>query len=668
MPGADFPHPVFWLCLTKNIPYDIIWVVCKKFTIIIVEEMDSISMKKKNNFELAYDAVKQLDIIVGLFTWLFAIIPHSVYYGRWDEAARAFVRNANIVNSVVMTVLVAFTIYGAVRLKKFKKLGGVIICSTIIFVLHIVIRYNMLGSYQWSDAREYFTKLEWTLYYPNILMFDPMRGGTICSHIAHGFMFVSMLGQFINTSTGMGFQYSYMVLGAASAVCLFNIFRVIFPKKKLYVCAISGFIVSIQPMFLGLSTSMQMEYPLAVLFIFALCSFLTNKHILMFFWLIMLGTCKETGAMMAFSMLFFILLFYFIDFVKKSGGFKAALKKIKVWQYIAFTLFMMVCIIVFIKILFMPAWGGVRIINVLKFGGEGRLNFQFEGSHFFMKARQLFILNFSWLWIIILMVCLVVMAAVPAVRRNRQINTGAFLFIIIQYFVYTGFLLFFLEAKGTRYNILSDVLLLFIVVTMVIRVLDRWFSFVPVSMVIAGLAFVETFVTIDPVSLAVFTSVNTGAMPMVWTAATKKELPYVDINIGDFGYYNYQYTYMDRAVDNMLEAVDYQGWFRILSSFKESAEDQFNNSSLVWDSKLKHRTYKPCNEEERYHAIERVYYLSELEQWDFDDRCIYVELPWSRNHTEEAKKALSEYYIFEGPYTSSVGRACSLEYYILYLR
>ncbi len=625
-------------------------------------------MKKKNRLELAYEAVKQLDIIVGLFTWLFAIMPHSIYYGSWDEAARAFVRNANIVNAVVMTALVVFTIYGAVRLKKFKKPGVVFFFSIIIFALHIVIRYNMLGSYQWSDAREYFSKFEWTLGYPNILMFDPVHGGTICGHIAHGFMFVSMLGQFINTSTGMGFQYSYMIMGAVSGVCLFNIFRIVFPKKKVYVCAIAGFIVSVQPMFLGLSTSMQMEYPLAVLFIFALCSFLTKKHILMLFWLLMLGTCKETGTMMAFSMLFFILLFYFIDFVKKSGGVKAALKKVKVWQYIVFALFMAGCIAAFIKILFMPAWGGVRIIDVLKFGGEGRLNFQFESSHFFMKIRQLFVLNFSWLWTAVLIVCLVIMAAVPAVRRNRQINIGALLFIVIQYLVYTGFLLFFLEAKGARYNILSDVLFLFIVMTMVIRVLDRWFSFVPASIVIAGLAFVETFVTIDPVSLSVFTRVNTGAMPMVWTAATKKEIPYVDINIGDFGYYNYQYTYMDRAVDKMLDAVDYQGWFRILSSFEEGVEDQFNNSSLVWDSKLKQRTYKPSDEKDRYHAIERVYYLSELEQWDFDDRCIYVELPWCRNHTEEAKKALRDYYIFEGPYTSSAGKACSFTYYILYLR
>ena len=625
-------------------------------------------MKEKRKLEVLYGTAAQLAVIMALFTWLFAIIPHSIYYERWDEAARGFVRNCNIINAVVMPVLIAFVIYGAVTLKKFKKPGSVFFCSVIIFAIHILIRYNMLGSYQWSDSQAYFSNLQRTLYYPNVLMFNPMEGGKIFSHIAHGFMIVTMLGQFINTSTGMGFQYSYMVMGAVAAVCLFNIFRVLFPKKKAYVCAVAAFIVSIQPMFLGLSTSMQMEYPLAVLFIFALCAFLTRKYILTIFWLVMLGTCKETGAMMAFSFLFFAIVFIIVGFVRKSGGIKEALKKIKVWQYIAGGVFLAVCIVLFIKILFMPAWGGVRIIDVLKIGGDGRLNFQFESSHFILKARQLFILNFSWLWVVILIVCLLVLAFVPAVKEKKQINSRAFLFILIQYAVYTGFLLFFLEAKGTRYNILSDVLFLLIVMTMVMRVLDRWFAFVPVSVVIAGLALAETFVTIDPVTLAVFSRVNTGGMPMVWTAASKKEVPIVDINVGDFGYYNYQYTYMDKAVDRMFEEVDYQGWFRILSSFNENIEDQFGYEELVWDSKLKQRTYMPTDEDERYHTVKRLHYEAELEQWDLDDRCIYVELPWCRNNTEAAKKALRDYYIFEGPYTSSEGKLCSLTYYILYLR
>lgn len=631
-------------------------------------------MKNKKRLEFIYKAALQLDVIMLLFTWLFAIIPHSIYYERWDDAARAFVRTCNIINAVAMPLLIVITIYCAVRLKKFKKPDSVLVWSVIIFAVHILIRVNMLGSYQWADACEYFYKIDFTMYYPNNLMFDPLHGGTICSHIAHGFFIMSMLGQFINTPTGMGFQYSYMVMGAVAAVCIFNIIRVVLPKRKSYVCAIAALAVSFEPMFLGLSTSMQMEYPFTILFIYALCAFLYRKYILMFFWLVMLGTCKETGTMMAFALLFFAVVYLLAEYVKKSGGIKSALKKIKVWQYAVFGVFVAACIFVFVKILFMPAWGGVRIIDVLKIGGEGRLNFQFEKSHFLLKFRQLYILNFSWLWVIIIAVCGILMAVVPAVKKRPEINRQAFSFILIQYGIYTFFLLFFLEAKGTRYNILSSVLLLLIAVTMLVRVLDRWFAYLPASVVVGGLALAETFLTIDPVTLSVFTSVNTGGWPMVWTAATKAELPLMDVNTGDFGYYNYQFAYMDKAVDNMLESVGYQGWYRIVSSFQELEEDQFKNDFPVWDSKLKLRTYKPVGDEEaRYHSIERVYYTevtgtSDTDRSNIYPRCIYVELPWCRNHYEEARKALGKYYIFEGPYTSSVGNLCSLTYYIMYLK
>lgn len=135
---------------------------------------------------------------------------------------------------------------------------------------------------------------------------------------------------------------------------------------------------------------------------------------------------------------------------------------------------------------------------------------------------------------------------------------------------------------------------------MVIRVLEAEKTYICVSAVMGLLAFVETFITIDPVSLTVFTRVNTGKIPMVWTAATRNELEYMDTNVGDFGYYNYQYTYMDKAVDKMLDRVDYQGWYRVVSSFVEQTEDQFVNPDLLWDSVNRVRTYKKRMERSIY--------------------------------------------------------------------
>ena len=50
--------------------------------------------------------------------------------------------------------------------------------------------------------------------------------------------------------------------------------------------------------------------------------------------------------MMAFSFLFFAIVFIIVGLVKNSGGIKEALKKIKVWQYIAGGVFLAVCVTV----------------------------------------------------------------------------------------------------------------------------------------------------------------------------------------------------------------------------------------------------------------------------------------------------------------------------------
>ena len=625
-------------------------------------------MNEKNVFNKLYHALKQIDLIMALFVWLFQIASRSHYYLGWDNDVRGFVDNCNVINTIVFAILIVMTIFCFLKKGCTKKTDYTFLYPVALFVIHILIRINMLGSYQISDAREYFARIDAVAYYPHAMLFNPIKSGFICGHIAHGYIFMTMLGQLLNVDSGMGFQYSNMVMGSVAAVCLYYIFKSLFPKAGSFVCALAAFIVSIHPIFLGLSTSAQMEYALAVLFIYVVCAYVTKNYILMGFWLIMLGSCKETGTMMAFSILGVAVIYEIVAYVRQKGGVKKAWSNLKKWQIALFMVFAIACIIIFIKILYLPVWKGMRIIDALKIGGSGTMNFQFDKSHFLLKARQLYILNFSWLWVILLVLGLIVNYAVPAVRKRKVIDGRILSFIIMQYVIYTGFLLFFLEAKGTRYNILSDVLLLLLTMTIVIKVLDKLILFIPTAVLIGGLAFVETFLTIDPVTRAVFTQVNTGGVPMVWTAATKSEMEYMDINIGDFGYYNYQYTFADRAVDRMLDAVDYQRWFKIVSSFEVGIEDQFVTSELVWDSELRKRTYWRQGEEERYHNIERVSYDKEVYTYERDPRCIYVEIPWCRNNTERAIELLSEYYIFEGPYKISEGLAGSITYYIMYIK
>ena len=209
------------------------------------------NVKKKKSLEILYSVMAQLSVIMALFVWLFAIAPFSYYRQEWTDDVLKFVHTCNIINPIVFAVLLAVTLICAFKLKKVGKPGTAMVCSAIIFVVSIVIRVNMLGTYQWSDAQLYYTQMDRIAYYPNGILFDTFKSGFIFGHISHGFIFVTMLGQLLNVPNAMGFQYSYMVMGAVAAVCLFYIFKKIFPKKKDYVSALAAFIVSIHPIFLG---------------------------------------------------------------------------------------------------------------------------------------------------------------------------------------------------------------------------------------------------------------------------------------------------------------------------------------------------------------------------------------------------------------------------------
>lgn len=629
---------------------------------------------KEKGYRRIFHVLWQMDIIMALFVWLFQIARYSHYYTMWDEQVHALIGKANIINGVVMAFLLAGSVFFAVKVYNknyFKAILPSFICILILFGVQLAIRIPMLGSYQISDGQTYFTELTEILEEPNDVLFDFLHKGVIAGgHIAHGYIFTTMLGQLLNVSSGMGFQYSQMIMGAVAACFLYGIFRKLLEKSPRYVCVIAALIVSIQPMFLGLSTLAQMEYNLVIFFIYVIFSYIYKQYILMAFWLLVLGTCKETGTMMAFSLLAFVVLYTVIDYIRKKKGIRAAVKGLSVPQRILIILFILVCITGFIIVLNMPMWRNYRIIDVLKFGGEGNMNFQFKPAHFLLKLRQLYILNFSWLWAGILVIGLILNYAVPAFRKRKAVNGRLLSFLIIQYVIYFLFLTLFLEAKVTRYNMLSDVLFLLFAVTIVAKLANRIFTFLPITALIGGLAFAEVFLTIDPVTRAVFTPVQTGGIPMVWTAATPDEIESININIGDFGYYNYQYTFIDRAVDIMLDEVDYQDWYRIISTFQEGTEDQVGNPALMWDSEKRTRTYYDSGEEGRFHRVIRLACDKEvyIEAEKRDHRLILFESPWCNNNRDFAIDNLSEFYVFEGPFTVSVGLAGSITYFILYLK
>lgn len=628
---------------------------------------------KENKFRVSFHILWQLDIIMSLFVWIFTIAPYSFYSKSWNEEAFQIIRKSTITSWIILIILLIATVFclfmSHFEIKKLinKGLIASILFAALIFVAHICIRVPLLGSYQLSDGLVYFSHMENNLYYPNNLLKDFLHSGFLAGgHISHGFIFVHVLGQLLNVPSGMGFQYSYMVLGALSACFIYGIIRKLLPDVKRYLCAIGAFIVSVQPLFLGLSTIAQMEYVITIAFIFSLFFILYRHYLLAAFCLLILGTCKETGIMMAFFLVGMLFLIHIIKYIVRMGGITKAIQSLKLYQKILCICVVVACLAVIIVVTNVPLWNGYKIIDVIKFGGEGTMNFSLNPTHLFFKCAQLFVLNFSWVWVLLLILALIINLSVTSIRKEKKISGYDFSYLIASYVVYTGFLLFFQEAKQPRYNMLSDVLFLLIAVTIILKILSSIkYASVPILLIAGSLSFIEAFVTVDPVSIALFSNINTGGkFPIVWTYQTKKQEPVLYINPGDFGMYNYHYTFDGKLIDQMLNDVDYQEWFKILSTSNLLAEDQLNNNYLFWDSKTRRRTYHTFSTmEPRFHSVIRATVNEEL--YGSNIRCIIYQSPYFEDKLDYYAGLFEDRYDVLGPYTIEAKYEGSIKYYLI---
>lgn len=625
-------------------------------------------MKSGENKALSriYNVAKQCIVIAVLVEGLFASAYNSTLYQGWSDRLCRIIKGGNMLFASLTIAFFAAWAVGFVMLKKWKQFSWDIAGIGLMIVVHYLIRIRMIGTMPMDDGRIYYIYLRNLVSNPEILLDNFYEGGRMAAHIAHGYAFLCMIGEFLMPGTAFGFQWVQLFMGIAAACCIYGIMRRLFTKVSPIILWIASFVVSVQPMFLGLSTMCNLEYAITVYFIYTFYCYLSHSYILMLFWLVMLGTTKETGTAMAAGFIMVLILSELVAYIRKHGV-KTMLKKLNAKWLVLIVLIVATTAVGLLYVLNMEVWGGTALKDVINFGGSGNMTFNFKPQHFLMKLGQLYILNFSWIWLIIVILGLVVLALDSRAKSNNRIPFKPLFILITCYLGYTFFLILYQEAKQPRYNMLSDVLFSMFAVFMLLKLFERRHVLVSVLSVTGLLMFGEAFVTIDPISAEVFTNVNTNSFPMVFTATFKWEQDTFGSNAGDFAFYNYQYTFIDKALDDILSRYSWKGSSRILSA-SANIESQLLYDELRWDPIERRRGYDTDPDSGRFWYIRRDNVLDMLGGNDWPDSGVLIESPWCIGDLDTAVYELSKYYDVEGPYESKQGFAGSVIYYFVTLR
>ena len=546
--------------------------------------------------------------------------------------------------------------FGTRRSRYWDRIG-----MGLMLIVHYLIRVQMVGTLQTDEGLTCYLSLKELSYHPEIIGSSFLEAGKLAGRTAYGYNFFALIGEFVLPGTGYGFEWVQLFGGMAAAACLYGIFRRIFPALKPAAAWAGAFVVSVQPLFLGFSTMCGLEYGITVFFIYAFYCCMNKKYILTAFWLLMLGTTKSTGAIMALTFLGTFLagtaLQYFAD--RKNGGTAQEAEDEEGPEIDFKSGFIAAAALLALALL------AVATVRICRANGIA-----FSWNYIGIKLAQLFVLNFNWIWTVIVLIGICMVIVNFRVRRTHKMQLVPVTILGGCYLVHLAYLIAYTKAGLPRYNMLTDVLFAMIGTCLLVKMFQRIKAVFPVITLVGLCMLGEAFVTIDPVSAGLFSTMNTNAFPMVFTVYFADDKPEYQGKTGDFAYYNFHYTLLERALNDMIAEFDVpEGDDIVLLSNYEGGETRPEDEVIVWDGAWRRCRFAAFGEDigERRRVV-KVDVSAVLNGRTLPKQAVFFVTPWEMDRTKSSVELLSGYYDVEGPMYAVKGRAGTVEYYFLRLK
>lgn len=616
-------------------------------------------MEKKGNSNklINHESIfEQLFVITLMFFGLFFSARISPLFDDFVSQIKLIINVSCIVCFAIGTALFSLLSFIWIKTNKyFYNRKSLIIIGTM-FCIHYLIRVTMIGSPIQHEGLNCYESLKNLCYHPEILLDNFVEGSKLAYRIAIGYNFFALMGEFIVPGQGIGYQWVQLFLGTAAACCLYSVFRKLFVKARTSIVWWAAFVVSIQPMFLGMSTVCSLEYGIAIFFIFAFYCYLNRKYILMVFWLIMLGTTKGTGTIIALSFLGSCLIAQLWMYKRKIVPSYAVRKKddaqcilngedncgkadnhadndadndspeqendfdVRTWLITMMSLAAVALLVYF-------------VVKICVANG-----IEFSWGYISVKIAQLYVLNFSWIWVIVIVAGIVMISGNKRVRKTHRMDIAPLFILLTCYTVYLLYLFAYIKAALPRYNMLADVLLVVFGVCALIKMFERRRAIISVFIIFAACMLAQAFVNIDPVGTDIFTKVNTNTFPIAYTKSLSKDAKMHFDNPGDYGYYNFQYSLVDRCVDKIKSEVDdFDDYVFVLIDdvesghiiFEKIVEHYMENDKVI----LAFSPWCLSIKDDIIEALEMYYDISEMKEAGlrFSGSVVYYEL-WGNLH------------------------------------
>ncbi len=167
----------------------------------------------------------------------------------------------------------------------------------------------------------------------------------------------------------------------------------------------------------------------------------------------------------------------------------------------------------------------------------------FDSEYALDKLKVLYCLNFSWIFVVLISALAIIFCIKSACKYRLSEYV---LPLIMAQALFTLFSLYFNTANHSRYIDSSPCILYFLFIVLIYKTVSNN-SFCRVGMIVlSSLMLISCYMTIDPVSLAIFKNMNIGSRKIITTAD----------GYGDGSIYNKQMLGLERVIsEGVSEAV-----------------------------------------------------------------------------------------------------------------
>ena len=494
----------------------------------------------------------------------------------------------------------------SVRTFRWVKIRDLIITHRMmIFLLFVLLllRLPFLNILPRWDSGEYyyrFANAVKTFQYTG--MKEYIKLFALCGHPTLAFCFVYMIGDLIAPGHIIGVSLISLGLTVVGMCCVYRILlkicRGITPAKA----AIFTFILSMAPLLYSTNMYFNPDYAMAIFFIFVVYGYVYHKPFLTAVSSLLCFQTKETGLVLVGGYVLGVFVQHYRN--RENVPFLHGL----------LTDLRLYCTLTAagIQFLYNRFIGGLSNWSQsaeeapgLKWNNTGSNCLGFNLNYISVKLKQQFILNFNWVIVLIILICLILLfitklKAMEKGKRYKKDEAGDIYGIVVAFIAFVAFSCLYITAPIARYNVAGDVLLYLIMFYVLSLTMYRYRSYritnVPyIGYASAALLFimlaVQCFITIDPLTRSSFLKLDAGNTDFYFVGNQKSEN---GIYYGDYLIYNTQFTYIDRAYNQLLKDSDFDpDTCDIILASNNGAFMEGNTSiySLNWDSKTKKRVF-----------------------------------------------------------------------------